>query len=215
MGVYYVPEKTKSIAKKTFMLDESGMCNDIKEIRLPYGFKKIGSYAFYDCLPEVKRIFSFGKLEFIGECAFFGLDSLEQVILSPSIKMIEKHAFCNCSNLTIIIYGRKEKIPSSWHKEWNGNCKVQFSADWVLVGGFCPIDKEYGSIYAVKNKLDNNLYAYCDECGLLWKNSEDILEGDPVAGFEERDYLSVFEWGGYATMEEVNDFGWEKYIAKF
>ena len=77
---------------------------------------------------------------------------------------------------------------------------------WVRIVSLCP-ECEVGTIFAVRNKKDNTLCAYCEECDTLWKIPADI---------EKRKYFenleNVFEWGGYATLEEVKAFGWEEYI---
>lgn len=78
--------------------------------------------------------------------------------------------------------------------------------DWVLISDPCP-ECEFGSIYAVRNKKNNKLCAYCEECDTLWKNPDDVKRG---YFFEDSD--REFVWGGYATLEEVIAFGWKKYI---
>lgn len=76
----------------------------------------------------------------------------------------------------------------------------------VCIGYPCPDCGEYGGIYAVKNKKDGKLWAYCDECDTLWKSPEDALNHKRVINWKKE-----FEWGGYAALEEVEDFGWKKY----
>lgn len=73
----------------------------------------------------------------------------------------------------------------------------------VLIFFPCP-ECKIGSVFAVKDKNSNKIYAYCEECDTLWKTPEDI---------SERRYLAEeFEWGGYASLKEVKKFGWGKYI---
>jgi len=222
-NIYYVPEGTTAIAEKAFIYDEGGLCNNIIEIRLPYGLKEIGAYAFYDCLPEVKKIGIPSTVEKIGEAAFWGLDSLESVYLSINIITIGKHAFCNCSKLKILFFGGMEHIPAGWDKDWNPNCKIEYSGDWVLVAWPCPYCGKEGDIYAVRNKKTNKLCAYCDECDTLWETPEDVYHGKPKETYfiiKSQDVTKTafkdfdFEWGGYATLEEVKKFGWGKYVQK-
>lgn len=81
--------------------------------------------------------------------------------------------------------------------------------DWILIAYPCP-ECEVGSIFAVRNKKDNTIFVYCEECDTLWKKPKDI---------ERREYFENshkdFEWGGYATLEEVIDFGWAEYAYIF
>lgn len=205
-NVYIVPKGITEISEKAFMLDESGICNAIQEIRFNYELKKIGSHAFFDCLPEVKSLGYLGKVEAIGECAFWGLDSLERVILTPNIKTIGKHAFCNCIKLTILFLGSKEDIPKTWHKDWNPNCKIEFSGDWVLLDILCPTcKKDSTAVYAVKNKKNNKLCVYCEECDSLWETPADVFKTE---------YKTFgFEWDGNASLDEVREFGWEQHIS--
>jgi len=80
---------------------------------------------------------------------------------------------------------------------------------WVLIFFPCP-ECEEGSIFAVINKKDNKLCVYCEECGAIWKIPEDIERQ-----LYFTDWKDNFEWGGYATFEEVKAFGWGKYIREF
>ena len=80
---------------------------------------------------------------------------------------------------------------------------------WILIAYPCP-ECELGSVFAVRNKKDGKLCAYCEECDTLWKKPQDI---------ERREYFEPsdenFEWGGYAAEEEVVNFGWSDYIYAF
>ena len=79
---------------------------------------------------------------------------------------------------------------------------------WILISYPCP-ECEVGSIFAVKNKRNNTLCAYCEECDTLWKIPEDIGRQIYLENWQEE-----FEWGGYANLDEVKAFGWGKYIKK-
>ena len=80
---------------------------------------------------------------------------------------------------------------------------------WILIAYPCP-ECEVGSVFAVRNKKDGKLCAYCEECDTLWKKPQDV---------ERREYFEPsdedFEWGGYAAEEEVVNFGWSDYIYAF
>lgn len=78
----------------------------------------------------------------------------------------------------------------------------------ICIGYPCPHCGEYGGIYAAKNKKDGKLWAYCDECDTLWRNIEDV-DNDL---YIDENWQEVFEWDGYATIEEIEAFGWGKYI---
>jgi len=128
MSILYKPDKnlpqgTTEIAENFYL-----HCNDIEpeQIVLPDGLKKIGSCAFFDCFIELKSVNIPLSVEEIGDEAFWALDDFESVTISPLIKKIGKHAFCNCRKLTITFLGSKEDIPDGWHKDWNPNCKIQY-----------------------------------------------------------------------------------------
>lgn len=77
----------------------------------------------------------------------------------------------------------------------------------ILIAHPCPRCGTEGGVYAVKNKKDGALWAYCDECDTLWETIDNIQN---EVYFNNRS--AEFEWGGYATLEEVKEFGWGKYI---
>lgn len=76
----------------------------------------------------------------------------------------------------------------------------------ICIGHPCPNCGEYGGMYAVRNKKKGVLWIYCDECDVLWRTLEDANKNIVVENNKEE-----FEWGGYATEEEVIAFGWKKY----
>lgn len=78
--------------------------------------------------------------------------------------------------------------------------------DWALLA-VCP-ECQVGSVFAVKNKRDGTLCAYCEECDTLWRVPEDIARRNYI---DERQ----FEWGGYATVQEAVAFGWAEYAYRF
>jgi len=82
--------------------------------------------------------------------------------------------------------------------------KISEMAKSAQIGYPCPDCGEYGGVFPVRNMKTGLLCGYCDECDTLWKTPEDK--------FKEKLKLADFEWGGYATVEEVEAFGWSKYI---
>jgi hypothetical protein len=73
--------------------------------------------------------------------------------------------------------------------------------------GKCPICGDYGMLEIIYNFKKKNCSIMCDECLAEWKNPEDALKN--ANGFR-KSYIEVE--AKTATIEEIKEMGWEKYI---
>ena len=61
-------------------------------IRVPYGVKEIGAYAFEDC-EELQELMLPGGVSRVGEEAFAGCKNLARVVIPDGIKELEYDSF--------------------------------------------------------------------------------------------------------------------------
>ena len=73
--------------------------------------------------------------------------------------------------------------------------------------GKCPICGDYGMLEILYNFKENICSIMCDECLAEWNNPEDALKN--VNGFR-KSYKEAE--ARIATLEEIKEIGWEKYI---
>lgn len=83
-------------------------CSSLESITIPNGVTEIYDYTFYRCSALAKL--NLGKVSRVGNYAFFGCVSLENVMLSQSVHEIGKQAFRNCSNLTSVLLGKNIEV---------------------------------------------------------------------------------------------------------
>lgn len=75
--------------------------------------------------------------------------------------------------------------------------------------GSCPICHEYGQLEIYKNLNNNKLFIICEECLAEWSSPQDIING--VKGKRQsRNNGKVI----VATIDEIKDLGWDKYIVE-
>lgn len=71
---------------------------DLTEFIVPDGVKKIGSWAFRNCV-NLERVILPDSLTEIGDSAFVGCKSLREIRIPEGVKKIGDHAFAECSLL--------------------------------------------------------------------------------------------------------------------
>lgn len=71
---------------------------DLTEFIVPEGVKKIGSWAFRNCV-NLERVILPDSLTEIGDSAFGGCKSLREIRIPEGVKKIGDHAFAECSLL--------------------------------------------------------------------------------------------------------------------
>ena len=74
--------------------------------------------------------------------------------------------------------------------------------------GNCPICREYGKLEVIINEKTHVCSVMCDECLAEWKTPEDAINN--VNGLRE---LNSNNRVRTATMKEIVEQGWEKYIS--
>lgn len=73
--------------------------------------------------------------------------------------------------------------------------------------GQCPLCREYGRLEINKNISNNEYLVMCDECSAEWKSPQEALKN--INGYRESIKEGVVR---NATLEEIKDIGWEKFI---
>lgn len=89
----HIPERITEIADSAFYF-----CDQMEQVILPEGIKRIGRHAFAECF----RLQSIGfpdTLEVIGDSAFENCRALEEIVLPPHVVHVGKMAFAKCSSL--------------------------------------------------------------------------------------------------------------------
>lgn len=158
LEVIELPSTLVRIGKEAFR-----DCTSLKEIILPASLKFIDASAFEGCTslekvtfyeefeivdenekgdkadkadkgnkPQTPEVRS--KIETIGERAFFGCESLREIILPESLKNVGVSAF-NTPKMTIKLYITEENIPLGFAKGW---C----NADAIILYDFTNIPEE-------------------------------------------------------------------------
>ncbi|MBR2372555.1 MAG: leucine-rich repeat protein, partial [Clostridia bacterium] len=97
-----IPDKIEGYA--VTKIDENVFKNNttITSITIPASVKNIGDGAFYKCNNLAKVTFGeTSQLETIGASAFYGCDSLINIVIPSSVTSIGTAAFHDCSNLNI------------------------------------------------------------------------------------------------------------------
>ena len=94
---FTVPKKTKTIAKYAFAGNQN-----IEEIVLGEGLRKIGMHAFSSC-KNLKRIVLPDTVTEIARGAFAEDISLSSIRIPPKVKEIKIGAFSDCANLSDVI----------------------------------------------------------------------------------------------------------------
>lgn len=73
---------------------------NLKKITLPKSLKKIGSYAFYNCISLLSiNSYELNKVETIGAYSFYSCTSLKRFYVSPLIKALGSNTFYKCTSL--------------------------------------------------------------------------------------------------------------------
>ena len=98
---------------------------------IPDFVENIGECAFYGC-DSLESIIIPKSVLNIGEYAFSGCDSLESVIIPDSVVNIGCYAFAYLNKLTI--YCEAESQPSGWHKDWCLNYDHKTPVIWGYTG---------------------------------------------------------------------------------
>ena len=75
--------------------------------------------------------------------------------------------------------------------------------------GNCPVCCDYGMLEILFNFKKKKCSITCEECLAQWNNPEDALKG--VNGFR-KSYPEAE--ARTATIEEIREAGWEKYIVE-
>ena len=100
-----IPENVTVIETGVF-----GNCKALTEITIPSGIISIGSSAFYRCEKlKTVTVTEIGRLESIGERAFYECLRLESIFLPVSIKSIGNDAFAYCHSLSNVYYSGSEE----------------------------------------------------------------------------------------------------------
>jgi hypothetical protein len=118
--VLIVPEGTKKIGFKdicNYIYDDL-----IEEILLPSTLEIIEDNTFFD-FERIKKINIPQSVIEIGSLAFWGLDAIEELVISNTIKCVKKHAFCNVSQCKLVVVGECSAIPDGWDTEFASNVK--------------------------------------------------------------------------------------------
>ena len=87
----------KKEGKEVILVEYKG--ND-SEVVIPNGVTSIGNVAFGGC-DSLENILIPNSVTSIGICAFWGCDSLKSILIPNSVIRIDRGAFCFCVNLTI------------------------------------------------------------------------------------------------------------------
>ena len=96
---YIIPYRITEIGNGVF-----ARCSGLTtSITIPDSVKKIGSYAFYDCI-GLTSITIPNSVREIGERAFYDCTNLTSIIIPDSLKIINNYAFGKCKKLTSITY---------------------------------------------------------------------------------------------------------------
>ena len=138
---YIIPYRITEIGNGVF-----ARCSGLTtSITIPDSVKKIGSYAFYDCI-GLTSITIPNSVREIGERAFYDCTNLTSIIIPDSLKIINNYAFGKCKKLTSITYlGNTEP-----------NCKSAFYGCTELKGIRVPSDykgKFFCGIKVIKEKI--------------------------------------------------------------
>ena len=88
-------------------------CQIIESVIIHPRIRIINSFSFDQCINLNDISFAEGsKLEKLGYASFYHTAS-KSIVLPKSLKTIEDHSFCRCSNLKLAVYFGKNKINNS------------------------------------------------------------------------------------------------------
>lgn len=162
-------ETTTSLVNKVSQIEQNGNIVNIfksiierttKDVIIPDGITKIGTYAFYNYLNLITLSISDSVVE-IGDWAFRICSNLESVKLSNNLKSIGVRAFASCSNLKDI------SIPATCKTIGNLAFEGCTSLTDVTLGvGFNAngLNLSYSNLYSLET-LSNMLTALADRTG--------------------------------------------------
>lgn len=120
----------------TEIADDAFAVANITSVTLPNSMKKIGDYAFIDCV-SITAVSIPEGVEYIGQEAFFGCASLEEVTLPGTLSYLEDSAFRNCTSLLKVVFNNGETsltVGNSAFRDCATLKEVTLSANTISVG---------------------------------------------------------------------------------
>ena len=159
-----------------------------EHINIPYGYKKIGDFAFGDCT-NLKSIVIPDSITAIGDKAFISCRSLTSIVIPDSVNRIGEWAFYDCTSLTRITV--PDSVTSIGEGAFNGCSRlIVYCPPKSFAHKYC----RHNSIYVKKSKKELPDDAYKS-------NSQDNIESEntqiPVTGGELEALIGKID--GYAA----------------
>lgn len=194
-------------------------CVNLEEIQVPYELKKICKDAFKNCkkLRRMKHFVKWGisavmqvrrdfedddlpvALEYIGEGAFEGCESLKEVNVPYLVKEISKSAFKNCTSLEkVFLHTQVEDIKDGAFSGCNSLKEIEIAAD-TKISGSAVFENTELTIICEKN---SNAKVFAEQNGIALKLlPEELTQIDSsMIPFDKKE-----DYTCYYTEEQVKE----------